>query len=140
MSSVGKMRRKTAETLQDCGHPMQCFLELPSREAWATAVSTASLPTTRNCTPTFLIFETLHYGKMIALRQDEALYHDLLAAVAEEIGVSADPEVELRRLNSSNPFLVVASDGVFEFLTNQRVVEMVRPTFLEKPHQHFQEL
>ena len=37
----------------------------------------------------------------------------------------AEPEVELRRINASNPFLVVASDGVFEFLSNQDVVDMV---------------
>ena len=40
----------------------------------------------------------------------------------------AEPEVELRRINASNPFLVVASDGVFEFLSNQDVVDMVSST------------
>ena len=46
-------------------------------------------------------------------------------AVAEDIGVCAEPEVEVRQLTAENPFLVVASDGVFEFLTNQEVVNMV---------------
>lgn len=45
--------------------------------------------------------------------------------MAEDIGVCAEPEVEVRQLSASNPFLVVASDGVFEFLTNQEVVNMV---------------
>lgn len=47
--------------------------------------------------------------------------------MAEEIGVSAEPEVEFRRITDANPFLVLASDGVFEFLSDQSVVDMVRP-------------
>ena len=31
-----------------------------------------------------------------------------------------------KQLNSSNPFIIIASDGVWEFLTSQSVVEMVR--------------
>jgi serine/threonine protein phosphatase PrpC len=47
--------------------------------------------------------------------------------VAEEIGVCAEPEVEIRNITADNPFLVIASDGVFEFLTDQNVVNMVCP-------------
>lgn len=57
------------------------------------------------------------------------------SAVAEDIGVCAEPEVEVRQLTASNPFLVVASDGVFEFLTNQEVVNMVRNILLRLSQQ-----
>lgn len=45
--------------------------------------------------------------------------------MAEKIGVIADPEVSMMDLTSSHPFFVVASDGVFEFLSSQTVVDMV---------------
>jgi serine/threonine protein phosphatase PrpC len=40
--------------------------------------------------------------------------------------VFAEPELERRQLAASTPFLVIASDGVFEFLPSQSVVDMVR--------------
>ena len=43
---------------------------------------------------------------------------------AEAIGVIAEPEITSRRLEDTDRFLVVASDGVWEFLTNDDVVEM----------------
>lgn len=46
-------------------------------------------------------------------------------SVAESIGVIADPEIFVLDLNSKNPFFVLASDGVFEFLSSQTVVDMV---------------
>ncbi|KAK6122645.1 hypothetical protein DH2020_043621 [Rehmannia glutinosa] len=46
-------------------------------------------------------------------------------STAEKIGVVADPEVSIVQLTSSHPFFVVASDGVFEFLSSQAVVDMV---------------
>ncbi|XP_011071532.1 probable protein phosphatase 2C 35 isoform X2 [Sesamum indicum] len=46
-------------------------------------------------------------------------------SMAERIGVIADPEVSMVQLTSSHPFFVVASDGVFEFLSSQTVVDMV---------------
>ncbi|XP_073053412.1 probable protein phosphatase 2C 35 [Primulina eburnea] len=47
-------------------------------------------------------------------------------STAEKIGVVADPEVSMVQLTPSNhPFFVVASDGVFEFLSSQTVVDMV---------------
>jgi hypothetical protein len=48
------------------------------------------------------------------------------AAAAERIGVFAEPELEFRHLGPHDAFLVIASDGVFEFLSSQRVVDMVR--------------
>eukprot|EP00879_Flechtneria_rotunda_P007816 GHRR01008191.1.p1 GENE.GHRR01008191.1~~GHRR01008191.1.p1 ORF type:complete len:736 (+),score=253.14 GHRR01008191.1:238-2445(+) len=46
-------------------------------------------------------------------------------AAAERIGVFAEPELEFRHLGPNNAFLVIASDGVFEFISSQRVVDMV---------------
>ncbi|KAG0576965.1 hypothetical protein KC19_5G121600 [Ceratodon purpureus] len=46
-------------------------------------------------------------------------------SAAEEIGVVAVPEVLVMELSSKNPFFVIASDGVFEFINSQTVVDMV---------------
>ena len=46
-------------------------------------------------------------------------------SVAETIGVISLPEVLMVRLTPDNPFFVVASDGVFEFLSSQTVIDMV---------------
>jgi serine/threonine protein phosphatase PrpC len=47
-------------------------------------------------------------------------------SVAERIGVNAVPEVRTLELSPAHAFFVVASDGVFEFLSSQTVVDMVR--------------
>uniref|UniRef100_A0A5B6YRB3 protein-serine/threonine phosphatase n=1 Tax=Davidia involucrata TaxID=16924 RepID=A0A5B6YRB3_DAVIN len=44
---------------------------------------------------------------------------------AETIGVVAVPEVSMVQLTPNHPFFIVASDGVFEFLSSQTVVDMV---------------
>ncbi|KAI3885746.1 hypothetical protein MKX03_024019 [Papaver bracteatum] len=46
-------------------------------------------------------------------------------SVAESIGVVATPEIVVLELTPENPFFVIASDGVFEFLSSQSVVDMV---------------
>ena len=46
-------------------------------------------------------------------------------ACAEEIGVVADPEHLVRELTDDDKYIVLASDGVFEFLTSQTVCDMV---------------
>ncbi|XP_073220513.1 protein phosphatase 2C and cyclic nucleotide-binding/kinase domain-containing protein isoform X2 [Cicer arietinum] len=46
-------------------------------------------------------------------------------SIAETIGVVANPEIVVFELTHNNPFFVIASDGVFEFLSSQTVVEMV---------------
>lgn len=46
-------------------------------------------------------------------------------STAEKIGVVAVPEVSMVQLTSNHPFFVIASDGVFEFLSSQAVVNMV---------------
>jgi len=43
---------------------------------------------------------------------------------AEELGVFAEPEVITRRVSEEDKIVVIASDGVFEFLTNQSVIDM----------------
>lgn len=48
-------------------------------------------------------------------------------STAEKIGVFAVPEVSMVQLAPDHQFFVVASDGVFEFLSSQAVVNMVRP-------------
>ena len=46
-------------------------------------------------------------------------------STAEKIGVIAIPEVSMVQLTANHLFFVVASDGVFEFLSSQAVVNMV---------------
>ncbi|RHY19747.1 hypothetical protein DYB25_001296 [Aphanomyces astaci] len=46
--------------------------------------------------------------------------------VSEELGVFAEPEVITKTLNAHDKFIVIASDGVFEFLTSQAVVNIVK--------------
>lgn len=48
---------------------------------------------------------------------------------AESIGVTAEPEVSMVHLSPNHLFFVVASDGIFEFLPSQAVVDMVRNWF-----------
>ncbi len=44
--------------------------------------------------------------------------------LAEELGVYAEPEMVTRELEDSDEIIVLASDGVFEFLTNQSVIDI----------------
>ncbi|KAK8286705.1 hypothetical protein V6Z12_D07G007700 [Gossypium hirsutum] len=46
-------------------------------------------------------------------------------SIAETIGVVANPEIVMLELTEDHPFFVLASDGVFEFLSSQTVVDMV---------------
>ncbi|XAR67031.1 cGMP-dependent protein kinase [Bertholletia excelsa] len=46
-------------------------------------------------------------------------------SIAESIGVVANPEIVVVELTPDHPFFVIASDGVFEFLSSQTVVDMV---------------
>ncbi|PON62263.1 cGMP-dependent kinase [Parasponia andersonii] len=46
-------------------------------------------------------------------------------SIAESIGVVATPEIVVLELTPDNPFFVIASDGVFEFLSSQSVVDTV---------------
>lgn len=50
-------------------------------------------------------------------------------SIAETIGVVANPEIVVLELTANHHFFVLASDGVFEFLSSQTVVDMVRYPF-----------
>lgn len=45
-------------------------------------------------------------------------------SIAELLGVVAEPEVLERELTDADRFIIIASDGVFEFLTNQMVADL----------------
>jgi len=45
--------------------------------------------------------------------------------VAEMLGVVADPEVVTKELTEKDRYIIIASDGVWEFLTSQTVADMV---------------
>jgi serine/threonine protein phosphatase PrpC/CRP-like cAMP-binding protein len=45
-------------------------------------------------------------------------------AMAEELGVFSEPEMLTRELTPEDKILVLASDGVYEFLTNQSVIDI----------------
>ena len=46
-------------------------------------------------------------------------------SVAESIGVTSEPELLRKELADGDQFLVLASDGVWEFLTNQSVADII---------------
>ncbi len=47
-------------------------------------------------------------------------------SIAEELGVNAEPEIVKHVLSAEDQYLVVASDGVWEFLTNKEVVAITK--------------
>jgi len=49
--------------------------------------------------------------------------------VAHSVGVIPDPELLYDELNGDDQFLVIASDGVWEFLSNEDVANITRPFF-----------
>ena len=49
--------------------------------------------------------------------------------VAGSVGVICDPEIIEYKINESSKFIVVASDGIWEYLTNERVAEIVNPFY-----------
>lgn len=46
-------------------------------------------------------------------------------AIAEGIGVTAQPELLSKELTREHAFIVIASDGIFEFITNQGAADIV---------------
>eukprot|EP00934_Nitzschia_sp_Nitz4_P001750 Nitzschia sp. Nitz4//scaffold45_size130396//50918//52758//NITZ4_003444-RA/size130396-snap-gene-0.138-mRNA-1//-1//CDS//3329552383//1750//frame0 len=45
-------------------------------------------------------------------------------AMAEDIGVIAEPEMITKNITYNDEYLVIASDGIFEFLTNQHIMNV----------------
>jgi len=41
--------------------------------------------------------------------------------LAHSVGVIPDPEIKLAHLSNEDKFIVIASDGVWEFLSNEQV-------------------
>ena len=50
--------------------------------------------------------------------------------VAQSVGVSAEPEFNVYDISHDDRFIVIASDGVWEFLTNEQVAQIVSPFYL----------
>ena len=50
---------------------------------------------------------------------------------AAQVGVITDPEVLELNLSEQDKFIVIASDGVWEFLSNDDVVRIVEPFYLQ---------
>mmetsp|Transcript_60560 Transcript_60560/g.126757 ORF Transcript_60560/g.126757 Transcript_60560/m.126757 type:complete len:94 (+) Transcript_60560:901-1182(+) len=46
--------------------------------------------------------------------------------IAATVGVHATPEIKVHDLTERDKFMVVASDGVWEFLSSEDVVEIVK--------------
>lgn len=47
--------------------------------------------------------------------------------VASSVGVICDPEILELPLEASDKFIVIASDGVFEFISSEEAVELIVP-------------
>lgn len=52
-------------------------------------------------------------------------------AVAHSVGVSSQPEILDFKLTGNDKFLVIGSDGIWEFLSNEEVANAVMPFYLE---------
>ena len=50
-------------------------------------------------------------------------------AMAARVGVHANPETKFFELVPDDKIIVIASDGVWEFLENQQVANIVYPFF-----------
>ena len=48
---------------------------------------------------------------------------------ATKLGVVPEPEFNLKTLKSNMKYIVIASDGIWEFLTNKNVCDIIRPFY-----------
>ena len=51
--------------------------------------------------------------------------------IAHSVGVSSEPEVMRFELQPEDKFIIIASDGVWEFLTNEMIAKIVWPFYLK---------
>ncbi len=58
-----------------------------------------------------------------------AMSRSLADFVSKSVGCSCIPEIIEERIESTSQFMVVASDGVWEFLTNEAVYKIVEPFY-----------
>jgi len=49
--------------------------------------------------------------------------------VAQSVGVTPDPEINIYDVHEDDRFMVIASDGVWEFLSNEDVAKIVAPFY-----------
>jgi len=49
--------------------------------------------------------------------------------VAGSVGVICEPEIFECELTDKSKFIVIASDGIWEFLSNERVADIVNPFY-----------
>mmetsp|Transcript_14594 Transcript_14594/g.29370 ORF Transcript_14594/g.29370 Transcript_14594/m.29370 type:complete len:398 (+) Transcript_14594:278-1471(+) len=56
-------------------------------------------------------------------------------AVAATVGVIAEPEIQIHELEPEDKFMVLASDGVWEFISNEEVVQYVQAYWQKKDPQ-----
>ena len=49
--------------------------------------------------------------------------------VAHSVGCSCEPDITLTQLTPNDRIILLASDGIWEFLTNQQVANIVYPFF-----------
>ena len=52
--------------------------------------------------------------------------------VAAKIGVVSYPEIYEADLTKETKYIVIASDGVWEFLSNDEVMQIINPFYLNK--------
>ena len=52
--------------------------------------------------------------------------------VAHQIGVSTDPEIIEYELHEEDKFIILASDGIWEFMSNQEVVDIVKDYYINE--------
>lgn len=53
--------------------------------------------------------------------------------VAHSVGVECEPEIKEFKLTKHDKILVVASDGLWEFLTNKQVLDLILPHYKNFP-------
>ena len=51
--------------------------------------------------------------------------------VSKTVGVSSEPEIIKVKLDKRDRFLLIASDGVWEFISNQEVLQLIVPYYKE---------
>jgi len=47
--------------------------------------------------------------------------------IVRSVGVISDPEIREIELEEQDKFIIMASDGIWEFMTNREVLEIVVP-------------
>ncbi|EGR29007.1 protein phosphatase 2c, putative, partial [Ichthyophthirius multifiliis] len=50
--------------------------------------------------------------------------------IASQVGVICEPEIFQYEIQNSDKFIIIASDGVWEFIQNQNVMELIIPSYL----------